>query len=241
MTTLFISDLHLDSGRPAITRLFLDFLEQRAVKAEALYILGDLFEVWVGDDDDGELGQTVAGALKTLSQQGVAVYLLHGNRDFLLGAGFTTVSGAGLLPEATVIALDDIPTLIMHGDTLCTDDVDYQALRARVRSPAWQAQALALPLTQRRLLAGQLREGSQQAIQGKAYEIMDVNPQAVENALRTHRVQRLIHGHTHRPGIHEWLLDGEPVQRIVLGAWYQQGSVLCCDADGCRLETLPLG
>lgn len=241
MTTLFISDLHLDSGRPAITRLFLDFLEQRASNAEALYILGDLFEVWVGDDDDGELGQTVAGALQTLSQQGVPVYLLHGNRDFLLGGGFAASSGARLLPETVVTDLYGIPSLIMHGDTLCIDDVDYQALRARVRSPAWQAQALALPLAQRRLLAGQLREGSQQAIQGKPYEIMDVNRQAVENALRTHRVRRLIHGHTHRPGIHEWLLNGEPVQRLVLGAWYQQGSVLCCDADGCRLETLPLG
>lgn len=240
MATLFISDLHLDPRRPAITTLFLDFLERRATKAEALYILGDLFEAWIGDDDDGVLGRQVAAALKTLSQRGVPVYLLHGNRDFLLGEGFAALSGVRLLPETVVIDLYATPTLILHGDTLCTDDVNYQAFRAQVRSPAWQTRILALPLTQRRAMASQLRAESQQATQQKAADITDINPDAVARALEEHGVRRLIHGHTHRPAIHDWERNGEALQRIVLGDWYERGSVLACDATGPRLETLPL-
>lgn len=240
MTTLFISDLHLDAGRPAITRLFFDFLARRARWAPALYILGDLFEAWIGDDDDSELAQQVTTVLRTLTGQGVPVYALHGNRDFLLGAAFAAASGVQLLPEAVVINLYGTPTLLLHGDTLCREDIEYQAFRARVRAPAWQAQALALPLAQRRLLAGQLREDSRQALQQKATAIMDVSASDVNEVLRAHGVRQLIHGHTHRPAIHEWLLDGQPARRCVLGDWYTQGSVLCCDAHGCRLETLPL-
>lgn len=240
MPILFISDLHLDPSRPAITALFSAFLEEQASRAEALYILGDLFEVWIGDDDDGELGRQVGAALKTLSRRGVPVYLLHGNRDFLLGERFAAASGAALLPESLVIDLYGTPTLIMHGDTLCTDDRAYQTFRAQVRSPAWQARMLALPLAERRAMAQRLRESSQQAVSEKPEEITDVNPEAVQRALREHGVQRLIHGHTHRPAVHDWLLDGRPARRIVLGDWYREGSVLVCDSRGCRLERLTL-
>lgn len=240
MATLFISDLHLDPARPAITALLLDFLAQRGRQADALYILGDLFEAWIGDDDDAELGATVAAALRALADQGVPSYFLHGNRDFLLGEQFAAASGLQLLPESIIIELAGEPVLLLHGDTLCTDDVDYQAFRAQVRTPAWQTRTLALPLTQRRALAGQLRETSQQAIQQKAADITDVNLAEVERVMRAHGVHRLIHGHTHRPALHDWMLDGQPACRAVLGDWYQQGSVLYCDAAGWRLETLPL-
>jgi UDP-2,3-diacylglucosamine hydrolase len=237
--TLFISDLHLDSERPAITRLLLKFLEQPARQAEALYILGDLFEAWIGDDDDAELGQTVATALRALTDSGVPAYFLHGNRDFLLGQRFAVASGVQLLPESKVIELAGEPVLLLHGDTICIDDVEYQAFRAQVRHPAWQEQILALPLAQRRVLAGQLRETSRQAAQQKAADITDVNLAEVDRVMRAHGVQHLIHGHTHRSAIHEWRLEGQPARRAVLGDWQeQQGSVLRCDAHGWRLETL---
>ena len=240
MATLFISDLHLEPMRPAITALFLDFLEQRARRAEALYILGDLFEAWIGDDDDAELGGMVAAALRRLTDQGVLTHFLHGNRDFLLGERFATASGIQLLPESWVIELAGERVLLLHGDTLCTDDAEYQTFRAQVRDPAWRARTLALPLAQRRMLAGQLRETSRQAIRQKAADITDVNPTAVDQALRARGVHCLIHGHTHRPAIHHWSLDGQPVRRVVLGDWHDQGSVLVCDTAGWRLEPLPL-
>ncbi|CDH44373.1 MAG: UDP-2,3-diacylglucosamine diphosphatase [Candidatus Competibacteraceae bacterium] len=238
MTTLFISDLHLDPARPAITALLLDFLEQRGRRAKALYILGDLFEAWIGDDDDTELGRTVMKALRALTDHGIPTYFLHGNRDFLIGERFAAASGVQLLPESVTIELAGERVLLLHGDTLCTDDMEYQAFRAQVRTPAWQARTLALPLEQRRALAGQLRETSQQALQQKAADITDVNVAEVDRVMRTHRVHRLIHGHTHRPAIHNWSLDGHPARRAVLGDWHQQGSVLYCDAAGWRLESL---
>jgi UDP-2,3-diacylglucosamine hydrolase len=240
VTTLFISDLHLASNRPVTTALFLNFIAQRATTAEGLYILGDLFEAWIGDDDDDALGRNVATALRGLADDDVPVWFIHGNRDFLMGEQFAATSGVRLLPETQVIDLYGAPTLIMHGDTLCTDDISYQTLRARVRTPAWQTQMLSLPLVQRRELARQYRLDSQQAVREKAEEIMDVNPDAVIAALRKHGVRRIIHGHTHRPAIHELSVDGAPAHRIVLGDWYDAGNVLCCDETGCRLETLPL-
>lgn len=240
MATLFVSDLHLDPARPATTALFLDFLARQARQAEACYILGDLFEAWIGDDDDTELGRVVVNALRSLADSGVPVYFLHGNRDFLIGPRFASESGIQLLPETEVIDLYGEPVLLLHGDTLCTDDVDYQAFRAQVRNPVWQARLLEQPLAQRRALAGQLRETSRQALQQKATDITDVNPAAVNQALRAHGVRRMIHGHTHRPAIHEWTLEKLPVRRAVLGDWYVQGSVLRCDkADWC-LEPLAL-
>ncbi len=239
MSTLFISDLHLDPDRPAMTALLLDFLVQRGRQAEALYILGDLFEVWIGDDDDAELGQIVAKALQALTTRSVPVYFLRGNRDFLLGEGFAAASGVQLLPDSAMITLLGERVLLLHGDTLCIDDIEYQAFRAQVRVPAWQEQILALPLMQRRMLAGQLRETSRQATQQKAADITDVNLAEVDQVMRAHSVHRLIHGHTHRPAIHDWTLDGQPARRVVLGDWYEQGYVLCCDAMGWRLESLP--
>ncbi|MEI2781786.1 MAG: UDP-2,3-diacylglucosamine diphosphatase [Candidatus Competibacter sp.] len=240
MATLFVSDLHLDPARPAITALFLDFLARQAGRADACYILGDLFEAWVGDDDDAELGRTVAGALRALADSGVPVHFLHGNRDFLIGERFAAAAGVRLLPESEAIDLYGEPVLLLHGDTLCTDDTDYQAFRAQVRDPAWQARLLELPLAQRRALAGQLRETSQQATQLKETAITDVNLEAVDGALRARGIRRMIHGHTHRPAIHEWMLDGQPARRAVLGDWYDRGSVLRCDVTGWRLEPLPL-
>jgi UDP-2,3-diacylglucosamine hydrolase len=240
MATLFVSDLHLDPARPAITALFLDFLARQAGRADACYILGDLFEAWVGDDDDAELGRAVAGALRALADSGVPVHFLHGNRDFLIGERFAAAAGVRLLPESEAINLYGEPVLLLHGDTLCTDDADYQAFRAQVRDPAWQARLLELPLAQRRALAGQLRETSQQATQLKETAITDVNLEAVDGALRARGIRRMIHGHTHRPAIHEWMLDGQPARRAVLGDWYDRGSVLRCDVTGWRLEPLPL-
>lgn len=240
MATLFVSDLHLDPARPAITASFLDFLAGQARQADAVYILGDLFEAWIGDDDDAELGRVIGGALKALTDSGVPVHFLHGNRDFLIGQRFADTSGVRLLAETEVVDLCGEPVLLLHGDTLCTDDVDYQAFRAQVRDPAWRARLLALPLAQRRTLAGQLRETSRQATRQKSADITDVNPAAVDAALRAHGAHRMIHGHTHRPAIHRWLLDGRSARRAVLGDWYDRGSVLRCDAAGWRLEPLPL-
>lgn len=240
MSTLFISDLHLDPARPAVTALLLDFLQRRGRQTEALYILGDLFETWIGDDDDAELGQTVAQALRALADCKIPVYFLHGNRDFLLGERFASAAGAQLLPESLIIELSGERVLLLHGDTLCTDDVEYQAFRAQVRTPAWRERTLALPLTQRRALAGQLREASRQAALQKTLDITDVNQAEVDRVMRAHSVDRLIHGHTHRPALHDWTLDGRPARRAVLGDWYKRGCVLCCDAAGWRLEFLPL-
>ncbi|MCC6134398.1 MAG: UDP-2,3-diacylglucosamine diphosphatase [Candidatus Contendobacter sp.] len=241
MTTLFISDLHLESAHPARTALLLDFLSRQIQSADALYILGDLFEAWIGDDDDAdaEWGLTVAAALQTLTGSGVPVFFLHGNRDFLIGERFAAAAGIQFLLESVVIDLAGEPVLLLHGDTLCTDDVDYQAFRTQVRHPVWQTQMLALPLAQRRALAGQLRETSRQATGQKAAEIMDVNQAEVERVMRHHGVRRLIHGHTHRPAIHNWTLDGQPARRAVLGDWQdEQGSVLRCDELGWRLESI---
>ena len=238
--TLFISDLHLDPARAAITELFLAFLRTTAPRAEALYILGDLFEAWIGDDAADAAHRPVIEGLRALSAGGTPVYLMHGNRDFLMGARFEQMSGARLLPDPSVIDLYSQPTLLMHGDTLCTDDVDYQQFRARVRGERWQREFLALPPARRAEIAHRLRVASQEYTRGKKPEIMDVNPQAVERALREHRVLRLIHGHTHRPAVHTLPLDGRTATRIVLGDWYEQGSVLHCDAAGCRLSSLPL-
>jgi UDP-2,3-diacylglucosamine hydrolase len=238
LATLFISDLHLDARRPQIVDLFVDFLARRARHAEALYILGDLFEAWIGDDDDSELSRQVAAAIHRLSDYDVPVYFIHGNRDFLLGQSYAERCSMQLFTETAVTNLYGRRTLIMHGDTLCTDDLDYQALRAKTHDPAWQQQILALPLEQRRVLAQQLRQDSRDALQLKSEQITDVNDAAVRREMREHGVLLLIHGHTHRPAVHDFELDQRPAQRIVLGDWYEQGSVLSVDDSGCRLENL---
>ncbi|MDR9435811.1 MAG: UDP-2,3-diacylglucosamine diphosphatase [Thiohalophilus sp.] len=239
MATLFISDLHLSDERPEITRLFIDFLQQRASRAEALYILGDLFEVWLGDDMILPDYRAAIDAMHTLSRQ-VPLYVMYGNRDFLMREEFCRLSGAELLPEPSTIDLYGTPTLLLHGDTLCTDDQPYQEFRRMVRDPQWQEALLAKSPQERLALARQYRETSKLETGTKDEAIMDVNAGAVEQMLRDHNVVQMIHGHTHRPAIHEFELDGQPTRRIVLGDWYEQGSVLVCDASSCRLEGLPL-
>ncbi|HEX7110898.1 MAG TPA: UDP-2,3-diacylglucosamine diphosphatase [Mizugakiibacter sp.] len=240
MATLLISDLHLDDARPQITALFERFLAREARAADALYILGDLFEAWVGDDDDAELPTRVAAALRGVRDAGVPVYFIAGNRDFLLGDDYARRARMELLADGCVVDLHGTPTLLLHGDTLCTDDDAYQAFRRQVRDPAWQRQFLAQPLAARKAFAEQARAASRAHTRSTDYAIMDVNAEAVAAALRAAGVQRMIHGHTHRPAIHDFALDGAPAQRIVLGDWYEQGSVLRADAGGVDLRGLPL-
>ncbi len=239
MTISFVSDLHLDAAHPEIGAQFLDFLQNDARDADAVYILGDLFEVWVGDDDPDPHKAAVADALRALVNDGVPVAFLHGNRDFLVGAAFAERSGVTLMDDPTVLTLSGRRVLVSHGDALCTDDVEYQAFRAMVRDEAWQQQFLAMPLDARIAMAAQAREASKTSMAGKSAEIMDVNRNAVDRLMRDHGVDLLIHGHTHRPAIHEFDLDGRPAQRIVLGDWYTQGSVLSWTDDGYELEVRP--
>jgi len=238
--TLFISDLHLDPERPAVTELFLELLDTRARAADAIYILGDLFEAWVGDDDTGPMNLAVCEGLKKCAVAGTPVFIMHGNRDFLLGARFATASGCTLLGDPTLIDLYGTPTLLMHGDLLCTDDTEYMAFRTMVRDSEWQRQLLSRPLQERQQMAREMRDRSREQTGGKPESIMDVNKEAVIKTMTAHKVRRLIHGHTHRPAIHDLHISGEPAQRIVLGDWYEQGSLLECTASGCRLEELDL-
>jgi UDP-2,3-diacylglucosamine hydrolase len=243
MATLFISDLHLDPARPEITRLFGEFIEGEARHADALYILGDLFEAWVGDDDPSETGAFVAGKLKALSDSGVPVYFMHGNRDFLLGEDYARRAGMILLPDPSMVELYGKSVLLMHGDLLCTDDTAYQQFRTQTRDPAWQAQFLSQPLPARLAFAQQARAASQ-ARQGELRDagtmetITDVSPDSVTGTFARHGVDTLIHGHTHRPAVHELDVGGKACRRIVLGDWYTQGSVLRVDASGASLASL---
>ena len=226
MSTLFISDLHLDAARPHIVELFTRFVAEDARQAEALYILGDLFESWIGDDDDSPLAQQVGQSLRALMQTGVPVFFMHGNRDFLLGQNYAKRAGMTLLVDPAVVQLDGERTLLMHGDTLCTDDAAYQEFRAVVRNPEWQNQFRARSLSERHAFAAQARAESVKHTAGAKPEIMDVNQHAVIAAMREHGVRTLIHGHTHRPATHRFELDGQNAERVVLGDWYEQSSVL---------------
>ncbi len=239
MTTLFISDLHLHAGRPDITGQFLDFLREEAPAAEALYILGDLFEAWIGDDDPDPHHRAVVQALRTVVRGGVPGYFMRGNRDFLIGDRFAAETGFTILEDPDIRDIHGTRVLISHGDAYCTDDTEYQAFRQQVRQPAWQAQFLAMPIEQRLEMAGRARAESRASTAQKAGEIMDVNQQAVELAMREAGVDHLLHGHTHRPGVHEFSLDGRTATRIVLGDWYEQGSVLRWDEQGFELDSLP--
>ncbi len=240
---LFISDLHLDPGRPAITRLFLDFLQDTACHAEALYILGDFFEAWIGDDAVPADHPVLAALRRFTSESGVPLRIMRGNRDFLLGERFTAQTGATLLPDPTVIELGGERVLLMHGDLLCTDDHAYQQFRAMVNDPAWQQQFLAKSVEERAAMARQARQEStarNTMLAETADEIMDVNQGAVEQTMREHGVLRLVHGHTHRPNVHTFPLDGTTATRIVLGDWYEQGSVLEFLHGRWNLRSLPL-
>ncbi len=237
--SLFISDLHLTAERPAANARFFRFLAETARAAEALYILGDFFEAWVGDDAlDDPFHAQVAAALRHLVARGVRLHVMHGNRDFLLGEAFACATGASLLPEQAVVNLYGRPTLLLHGDVLCTDDLDYQQFRRLVRDPGWQARFLARPLPERLALARQLRERSEQVKGDKRPEIMDANPEAVQDAFRRHGVARMIHGHTHRPAHHRLTVDDRACERWVLPDWYDTGGYLICSDAGCRLVDL---
>ncbi|SNC67616.1 UDP-2,3-diacylglucosamine hydrolase [Marinobacter sp. es.048] len=219
MTTLFISDLHLEESRPDITEAFLTFLDEKARGVDQLYILGDFFESWIGDDERTPLQEQIAAALRNLRDSGTEIFLMHGNRDFLIGQDFCDRAGATLLDDPTVIDLHGTPTLLMHGDSLCTADVEYQKFRANMRNPQWQQMILQRPLEDRQQMARQLREISMAKNQGKEEFIMDVTPEEVVKDMERHGVQRLIHGHTHRPAVHELTANGSPAKRIVLGDW----------------------
>lgn len=234
MPTLFISDLHLSGERPAIGGLFLKFLQQQASGADALYILGDLFEAWLGDDAIPPEAETILSAMKQLHDHGTPVFAMHGNRDFLLGEGFARLSGCTLLDDPTVIDLYGTPTLLMHGDLLCTDDIPYQEMRSMLRAPEWVADFLGKPVEERIAFAQALRERSKKETGEKDEVIMDVNSDTVQNYLSQYQVTQLIHGHTHRPAVHY----ENNHTRFVLGDWYEQGSVLSCDETGCVLNSL---
>ena len=243
MATLFISDLHLDESRPEVTALFGRFVDGEAHGADALYILGDLFEAWVGDDDPSETGAFVAAKLRALSDAGVPVFFMHGNRDFLVGPGYADRAGMTLLPDPSVVLLHGRPTLLMHGATLCTDDVAYQQFRAQSRDPRWQAQFLSQPLAARQAFAEQARAASrahQAGLReaGAMDAITDVAPATVEETFRRFGIDTLVHGHTHRPAVHDLAVDGRSCRRIVLGDWHEQGSVLRVTAEGTSLSVL---
>ncbi|CAB1369520.1 UDP-2,3-diacylglucosamine diphosphatase [Denitratisoma oestradiolicum] len=232
---LFVSDLHLCPSRPPATDLFLEFLAGPATRAGALYILGDLFEYWAGDDDlDDPFSQTICSALHALADQGTFIGFIPGNRDFLVGTAFAATAGLTLLDDGCVRNIGGTPTLLMHGDVLCTDDQEYQRFRATIRSAAWRQEFLARPLPERKAEIEALRRRSEAEKQRKPMILMDAHPDAVADALRAAGCRRLIHGHTHRPARHEHLVDGKTCERWVLGDWYQGGDYLYCDETGCH-------
>jgi UDP-2,3-diacylglucosamine hydrolase len=227
VTTLFISDLHLARERPRSTKLFIDFIESQAVHAEALYILGDLFEYWIGDDAAARIGHCdIIDSLRRLQGAGIPTHFMPGNRDFLVGEQFALETGCRLLPDPSAVELYGERVLLMHGDSLCTDDIAHQQFRALVDQPSWRKEFLARPIEERVRLATDARTQSEINKSFLTMEFMDVNQNAVESMMSDFGVRILIHGHTHRPAIHEFRLDGTPVRRIVLGDWYEQSSVL---------------
>jgi UDP-2,3-diacylglucosamine hydrolase len=239
MATLFASDLHLDSESPWAIDAFLHFLEGPARHCDALYLLGDLFEVWVGDDDDNPDNTRTCAGLAALTASDVPVYAIHGNRDFLLGVQFAQRTGVKLLPDPVLLDLHGIPTLLSHGDVFCTEDLSYQELRSIVRRPEWQRRFLSLPIRARRTLATAARAGSKAHTERTIPTIMDVDSEAVLRAFRATGARRLIHGHTHRPAIHPTVVDGEHAERVVLAPWYEAASCVAIDENGIREIPLP--
>jgi UDP-2,3-diacylglucosamine hydrolase len=235
MATLFVSDVHLSARRPEIVDAFEAFLDDQARRADAVYVLGDLFDEWLGDDDDRAPHPRVTDSLARLSDSGVPVSIMHGNHDFLLGAGFERLSRCRLIPDPSVVEVAGTRVLLMHGDILCTRDADYQAFRKMTRDPDTQREFLNLPLAARAERAAALRGQSREAMRLKPEDIMDVTPEAVVEAMRRHDVRHFIHGHTHRPAVHRLEVVGESAVRIVLGDWYEQDSVLIWSPADYRL------
>ena len=238
MNTFFISDLHLDDRRPETTALLKVFLQEKATTADALYILGDLFEFWLGDDVPSKCSIDVAEALSSLANMGVPCYFMHGNRDFLVQDGYAKLAGVELLPQEHVVDLYGERVLLMHGDSLCTDDVPYQQFRTVVRNPAWQLDFLGKTPQERLQIALQARDASAEHKGNVDMNIMDVNSDEVNRAFERHDVLRMIHGHTHRPATHDLVVIGRSSQRIVLGDWYTQGSVLNVQPGSYKLSVL---
>ena len=239
MTTLFISDLHLDSSQPEIGAQFLAFLRGEAREADTLFILGDLFEAWLGDDDPNPYYAGMKTAIRELVDSGVPVFFMHGNRDFMIGEDFAAETGVTILNDPEVVDVHGEKVLLSHGDALCTDDVQYQQVRAMTRNPEWQAMMRTKTIQERIEIAIQARQASLARGESLNDEITDVNKGAVEETIRLHGVDILLHGHTHRPAIHKVELDDRTATRIVLGDWYEQGSVVRWDENGPRLETMP--
>jgi UDP-2,3-diacylglucosamine hydrolase len=239
MTTYFISDLHLTPQRPETTDMFFNFLDTEASGAEAVYILGDLFELWIGDDAAEAIGQSsVLTALRQVTDQGVAIYFIHGNRDFLIGREFEQATGCIILPDPMRIKLGDARVILMHGDSMCTDDTEHQQFRKIVNDPAWQSEFLQLPVAKRIELAMDARSRSALHKSMTSMEIMDVNPDTVVREMEALDAEILIHGHTHRPGIHEVAINSRQSTRIVLGDWYTQSSVLRYESGVFQLSAL---
>jgi len=238
--SLFISDLHLSLDHPRSTELFLHFAANVAPKAEALFILGDLFEYWAGDDDlDDPFHQRITDSLRKLNAHGTRIFIMHGNRDFLMGKKLGAACNATLLDDPSMIDLYGTPTLLTHGDTLCTDDTEYQRFRKMVRDDTWQTQFLSQPLAQRKAQIEQLRRQSESQKRSKEMALMDVNLDAVHALLRQNNYPRLIHGHTHRPAKHLHHVEGHTCKRWVLGDWDSQANALRCDRNGIRWEAIP--
>ncbi len=239
MTTLFISDLHLEAERPDIGRQFLQFLDRDAQEADDLYILGDLFEAWVGDDDPNTHYFGIKRALRKLTDRGIPVYFMHGNRDFMIGNGFANETGVKILDDPHKVTMYGQKTLLSHGDALCIDDVQYQRVRKMVRNPEWQAAMRAKPLKERLRIAKEARRQSLEQTINMSLEIMDVNQDEVKRVIQEHGVDVLLHGHTHRPAVHDVDLGNRKAKRIVLGDWFTQGSVVRWDSRGPKLEAMP--
>ena len=238
MSTLFISDLHLEADRPEIADQFLRFLETEALHADALYILGDLFESWVGDDDPNEHYAWIKQAIRKLTRKDIPVFFMHGNRDFMIGEQFANETGVTILPDPHIAEIHGDKVLLSHGDAYCTDDVEYQGIRKMTRDPAWQAMMRSKSLEERLAFAAQARAASQARGETISENITDVNKDAISKALSDAGVEMMLHGHTHRPAIHEITVNGHAARRIVLGDWYEHGSVVRWDDAGPILSSM---
>lgn len=238
MTTLFVSDLHIEADRPDIANQFLQFLETEALNADALYILGDLFEFWVGDDDPNEHYAWIKQGLRKLTKKNIPVFFMHGNRDFMIGQDFADETGITILTDPYIVEVHGENVLLSHGDIYCTDDIQYQAVRKMTRDPKWQATMLTRSLEERISFSEQARADSKAHGDNIDQAITDVNQAAIKSALRQANVTLMLHGHTHRPAVHEIEVDGKQARRIVLGDWYEHGSVVRWDRNGPVLSSL---
>ncbi|MGF1742076.1 UDP-2,3-diacylglucosamine diphosphatase [Vibrio profundum] len=239
MTTLFIADLHLSPSEPDITRCFLTFMREEAIHADALYVLGDLFEFWIGDDDNSDFANQIRLEIKTLTQSGIPCYFVRGNRDFLIGRRFAKQTGITLLEQESLIDLYGTKAVILHGDTLCTQDVNYLKFRKKVHQPWLQWLFNRIPLWVKKKIIAKVQSNIRVDKQTKSLDIMDVTPSEVDSVLEKHHVDLMIHGHTHRPNIHTLDNTKDKKTRVVLGDWYTQGSVLVYDENGYELQARP--